>query len=112
MSEATDDRRASRASRPRARTWLAENMPRGRRQVGGRHRAAMRTDEEELAQIARCRELQRTLFDGGFAGICVPRGLWRPGPDGRLTKRRSTGRSGATTTRRRRRSRRSLLACR
>ena len=30
------------------------------------------TDEEELASIARCRELQRLLFDGGLAGICVP----------------------------------------
>ena len=31
-----------------------------------------RSDEEELARIARCRELQRMLFDGGLAGICVP----------------------------------------
>ena len=31
------------------------------------------SDEEELARIARCRELQRMLFDGGLAGICVPR---------------------------------------
>ena len=56
----------------RARTWLAENMPRlGEGQVlgfGGAHRS----DEEELARIARCRELQRLLYDGGFAGICVP----------------------------------------
>ena len=32
----------------------------------------VRSDEEELARIARCRELQRMLFDGGLAGICVP----------------------------------------
>jgi alkylation response protein AidB-like acyl-CoA dehydrogenase len=55
----------------RARTWLAENMPRAT-ESGGRHRAAMRSDEQELAHISRCRELQRRLFDGGFAGICVP----------------------------------------
>jgi alkylation response protein AidB-like acyl-CoA dehydrogenase len=33
---------------------------------------ADRTDEHDLARIERCRELQRRLFDGGFAGICVP----------------------------------------
>ena len=31
-----------------------------------------RTDEHDLARIDRCRDLQRRLFDGGFAGICVP----------------------------------------
>ena len=31
-----------------------------------------RTDEEELAAVARDRELQRSLFDAGLAGICVP----------------------------------------
>ena len=31
-----------------------------------------RTDADDLARIDRCRELQRRLFDGGFAGICVP----------------------------------------
>jgi alkylation response protein AidB-like acyl-CoA dehydrogenase len=31
-----------------------------------------RADEEDLARIETCRELQRTLFDGGFAGITVP----------------------------------------
>jgi alkylation response protein AidB-like acyl-CoA dehydrogenase len=37
--------------------------------MGYRH---VSTDEEELARINYCRELQRRLFDGGFAGICVP----------------------------------------
>ncbi len=32
-----------------------------------------RTDEEDLAAIARHRELQRLLFDAGLAGICIPR---------------------------------------
>jgi alkylation response protein AidB-like acyl-CoA dehydrogenase len=58
----------------RAREWLAANMPplpvgHDRHGLGG----VPRSDEEELARIARCRELQRMLFDGGFAGICVPR---------------------------------------
>lgn len=30
------------------------------------------SDEAELAAVAHERELQRMLFDGGFAGICVP----------------------------------------
>jgi alkylation response protein AidB-like acyl-CoA dehydrogenase len=48
--------------RLRAKEWLAANMPRrsGRR--------AMTQDE----RVARNRELQRALFDGGFAGIVFP----------------------------------------
>ena len=56
----------------RARTWLAQNMPPRKggssAMFGGGH-----SDEDELARIARCRELQRMLYDGGLAGICVPR---------------------------------------
>jgi alkylation response protein AidB-like acyl-CoA dehydrogenase len=56
--------------RLRARSWLAEHFPRsdGMRRL---LRAAA-SDEEELAEIQRQRDLQRLLFDGGFAGICVP----------------------------------------
>lgn len=58
----------------RARAWLADNMPRAGEETAPRFgRGAPRSDDEELARIARCRELQRTLFDGGFAGICVPK---------------------------------------
>lgn len=32
-----------------------------------------RTDEEELAQVARERQIQRLLFEAGLAGICVPK---------------------------------------
>jgi len=32
-----------------------------------------RTDEEELAAVAREREVQRMLFDAGLAGVCFPR---------------------------------------
>jgi alkylation response protein AidB-like acyl-CoA dehydrogenase len=56
----------------RAKTWLAANMPplpAGQGRTLGR----VRPDDEELARISRCRELQRMLFDGGLAGICVPR---------------------------------------
>lgn len=56
----------------RARAWLADSMPRAADGIGG-FQPKMGSDEEELANIARCRELQRMLFDGGFAGICVPR---------------------------------------
>jgi alkylation response protein AidB-like acyl-CoA dehydrogenase len=56
----------------RARSWLAGHMPRAG-DDGGRFRPVRGADEEELEQIRRSRELQRTLFDGGFAGICVPR---------------------------------------
>jgi alkylation response protein AidB-like acyl-CoA dehydrogenase len=56
----------------RARVWLAANMPRTSDDFGG-YKAVSRTDEEELAHISHCRDLQRQLYDGGFAGICVPR---------------------------------------
>jgi alkylation response protein AidB-like acyl-CoA dehydrogenase len=58
----------------RARSWLAANMPKlapGQEAVPVGPRP--RSDEEELARIARCRELQAMLFEGGLAGICVPR---------------------------------------
>ncbi|HEU5085746.1 MAG TPA: acyl-CoA dehydrogenase family protein [Acidimicrobiales bacterium] len=53
----------------RARAWLPDNLPR-------RETARPRgfgSDEEELAAVQRMRDLQRTLHDGGFAGICFPR---------------------------------------
>ncbi len=57
--------------RIRARTWLAESFPRaeGTEQL----LRAGASEEEELAEIARARELQRLLFDGGFAGVCFPK---------------------------------------
>jgi alkylation response protein AidB-like acyl-CoA dehydrogenase len=59
----------------RARKWLGANMPRLSPDEAA-YAAAQRgshSDEEEMARIARCRELQRMLYDGGLAGICVPR---------------------------------------
>jgi alkylation response protein AidB-like acyl-CoA dehydrogenase len=56
----------------RARAWLAENLPRHDPHVAGNFSHGS-SDEAELARVARCRELQRMLFDGGLAGICVPK---------------------------------------
>ncbi len=53
--------------RLRARAWLAEHMPRLPEGVDNYH--LMRDDEFGV----RARELQRTLYDAGFAGICFPR---------------------------------------
>jgi alkylation response protein AidB-like acyl-CoA dehydrogenase len=55
--------------RSRARSWLAENMPRLPDSSGG--------DEDQLLEFSddvwpRARELQRILQAGGFAGICFP----------------------------------------
>ncbi len=54
--------------RQRARAYIEENIPLS-------SAAAIRgqqSDEEELADVAHQRVLQRLLFDGGLAGIIVP----------------------------------------
>jgi alkylation response protein AidB-like acyl-CoA dehydrogenase len=58
----------------RARTWLAGNLPPADPSAGHFFFGdpADRSDEHDLARIETCRTLQRRLFDGGFAGICVP----------------------------------------
>jgi alkylation response protein AidB-like acyl-CoA dehydrogenase len=58
----------------RARAWLAEHFPPADPSAGHFFFGdpSSRTDEDDLARIDRCRELQRRLFEGGFAGICVP----------------------------------------
>lgn len=57
--------------RQRARTWIRANL----RAVGMLTMSlrAERNDEEELAAVARDREVQRMLFDAGLAGLCMPR---------------------------------------
>jgi alkylation response protein AidB-like acyl-CoA dehydrogenase len=51
----------------RARIWLADNMPRlDPANLPG-------CDRGEDAPWARARELQKKLYDGGFAGICFPK---------------------------------------
>ena len=57
--------------RVRARSWIRDHLkPVGPTMVTLRKD---RTDDEELAGVARDREVQRMLFDAGLAGICVPR---------------------------------------
>jgi alkylation response protein AidB-like acyl-CoA dehydrogenase len=56
--------------RARLRPWLKENLPPG---SGPRALARFLDDEGELAEVAEDRRLQRLLFDGGFAGICMPK---------------------------------------
>ena len=53
--------------RRRARSWLAANMPR----LEPGQAALLQRDAE--ASWQRARELQKTLYEGGFAGICFPR---------------------------------------
>jgi alkylation response protein AidB-like acyl-CoA dehydrogenase len=57
--------------RQRARDFIRTNL----RPVSASTMDALRntrTDEEELAQVARDRGVQRMLFEAGFAGICFP----------------------------------------
>ena len=53
--------------RLRARTWLADHMPLLVEQV-----ASQGGEEDDEASWTRTRELQRMLYDGGFAGIAFP----------------------------------------
>ena len=52
--------------RARARAWLAENMP----AIDPAEPPAAHRDEERC--WLRARELQKRLYEGGFAGICFP----------------------------------------
>jgi alkylation response protein AidB-like acyl-CoA dehydrogenase len=59
--------------RLRARTWIRENLrPVEPKAVMGILRNE-NTDEQELAEVERDRQVQRMLYDAGFAGICFPR---------------------------------------
>ena len=53
--------------RSRARDWLAENLPRLDSDD------AMPLQRDEIPSWHRARELQKRLYEGGFAGICFPR---------------------------------------
>ena len=55
--------------RERARTFIQENVP----PADGPQVAGNLSDEEELADVARQRQLQRLLYDAGLTGILVPR---------------------------------------
>jgi alkylation response protein AidB-like acyl-CoA dehydrogenase len=59
--------------RSRARAWITENLaPLDPFRRLGYLRGGL-SDEEELADLARDRVLQRKFLDAGFAGVCVPR---------------------------------------
>jgi len=71
-SVTTDGMEAVESFRPRAREWLAGNLPRlpeGGAGAGGEEGGMTFDDEAWL----RARELQKLLYGGGFAGICYPR---------------------------------------
>jgi alkylation response protein AidB-like acyl-CoA dehydrogenase len=55
--------------RQRARAYIQEHIPLS---TGGAGMLGQESDEEELADVAHQRVLQRLLFDGGLAGIIVP----------------------------------------
>jgi alkylation response protein AidB-like acyl-CoA dehydrogenase len=56
--------------RLRAREWIAANLPRP--PEGGAQPGTGRGHVDEAAWL-RARELQRLLYDAGFAGLCYPR---------------------------------------
>jgi alkylation response protein AidB-like acyl-CoA dehydrogenase len=59
--------------RERARAFVRAKLRPVTRKAAASMLRAARTDAEELAEVAREREIQRMLFDADLAGICVPR---------------------------------------
>lgn len=60
--------------RRRLHPWLEDNVPRAKRPGWGMGMTqGQLSDDEELAEVAHQRDLQRRLFDAGFAGICFPK---------------------------------------
>jgi alkylation response protein AidB-like acyl-CoA dehydrogenase len=73
MTTVTDPDESVEDFRARARAFIRANLrPLEANEASGILRPN-RTDEEELAAVARDREIQRMLFDNGLAGICFPR---------------------------------------
>jgi alkylation response protein AidB-like acyl-CoA dehydrogenase len=58
--------------RLRARAWLADNIPKADADISMTMGGDL-SDEEELKVVQLNRDLQRKLFDGGFAGLCFPK---------------------------------------
>jgi alkylation response protein AidB-like acyl-CoA dehydrogenase len=68
----SDDVEDLESFRERARSFIRANLqPASPTAMVGVLRNE-RTDEEELAAVARDRDVQRMLFDAGLAGICIP----------------------------------------
>jgi alkylation response protein AidB-like acyl-CoA dehydrogenase len=68
-----DDAEDLEAFRSRARAFVRDHL---RPSVPGQSVGPLRnerSDDEELAAVARERQVQRLLFDAGLAGICFPR---------------------------------------
>jgi alkylation response protein AidB-like acyl-CoA dehydrogenase len=63
MSDIADDLEPVESFRARARRWLKENMPPAPNPP---------PSVEDESRWQRARELQKTLYEGGFAGICFP----------------------------------------
>jgi alkylation response protein AidB-like acyl-CoA dehydrogenase len=61
------------AFREHVRAFVRANLRLVTNSGGSSTLRAGRSDEEELAEVAHERRLQRALFDAGLAGICVPR---------------------------------------
>ncbi|WP_419918405.1 acyl-CoA dehydrogenase family protein [Candidatus Poriferisocius sp.] len=53
--------------REQVRSWMSENMPRRN------HDNPWHPTHDDDAQSSRNRELQRRLYDGGYAAVCYPR---------------------------------------
>ena len=58
--------------RKRARSWIQGNLKPADADAREGVLRNDRSDEQELAEVAYDRELQRRLFDAGLAGICFP----------------------------------------
>src|SRR4051794_6876838 len=69
MSATTDQVEDIDTFRSRARAVIRENL----RPLSTRPHDLHLPDEQELAEVARDREVQRLFFDNGLAGICIPR---------------------------------------
>ena len=59
--------------RQRARAFVQSNLGPSTSDTAADVLRNIRTDDEELAAVARERKVQRMLFDAGLAGICFPR---------------------------------------
>ena len=77
----------------RARAWLADNMPRIADPNNPPY--ADRGEEDSWQHV---RQLQRRLYDGGFAGICFPSSTAGLAWTSRI-RRRSTTKAPATSCR-------------
>lgn len=59
--------------RERARAFIRSKLPVASQRTAASLTRAEGSDEHELAEVAREREIQRMFFDAGLAGVCVPK---------------------------------------